>query len=106
MADGSQLMRSYDLQLYSTDLEDPNSVASLLNSIVNAPGSAEDAYFSGVESLDAFGNLVEASLQSVYDAGQQTYTDLDVLTRGRPERPAGGGAVRPGRRTAGTAVSL
>ena len=80
MADGSQLMRSYDLQLYSTDLEDPNSVASLLNNIVNAPGSAEDAYFSGVESQDAFGNLVEASLQSVYDAGQQTYTDLDVLT--------------------------
>ena len=80
LADGSQLTREYTLQLYSTDLEDPDSVASLLNSIVNAPDAIEDAYFSGVESQDAFGSLAEASVQNVYNAGSQTYDTLEVLT--------------------------
>lgn len=80
LADGSQLTREYTLQLYSTDLADPNSVASLLNNLINAPGAVEDAYFLGVESQDAFDNLADISLSNVYDAQTQTYTDLNVDT--------------------------
>lgn len=80
LADGSQLTREYTLQLYSTDLADPNSVASLLNNLINAPGTVEDAYFLGVESQDAFDNLADISLSNVYDAQTQTYTDLNVDT--------------------------
>lgn len=80
LADGSRLTREYYLQLYTTDLEDPNSVASLLNNIVNAPDAIEDAYFSGVESQDAFDNLADISLSNVYDAQTQTYIDLNVDT--------------------------
>lgn len=80
LADGSRLTREYTLQLYTTDLEDPDSVASLLNSIINAPDAIEDAYFSGVESQDAFDNLADISLSNVYDAQTQTYVDLNVDT--------------------------
>lgn len=80
LADGSQLTREYTLQLYSTDLEDPNSVASLLNSIINAPDAIENSYFSGVESQDAFNSLAEASVENVYNAGSQTYDSLEVLS--------------------------
>lgn len=80
LADGSQLTREYTLQLYSTDLEDPNSVASLLNNIVNAPDAIENSYFSGVESQDAFNSLAEASVENVYNAGSQTYDSLEVLS--------------------------
>lgn len=80
LADGSQLTREYTLQLYSTDLEDPNSVASLLNSIINAPDAIENSYFSGVESQDAFDSLAEASVENVYNAGSQTYDSLEVLS--------------------------
>ena len=80
LADGSRLTREYYLQLYTTDLADPNSVASLLNNIVNAPDAIEDAYFSGVESQDAFDNLADISLSNVYDAQTQTYIDLNVDT--------------------------
>lgn len=80
LADGSQLTREYTLQLYSTDLADPNSVASLLNNLINAPGTVEDAYFLGVESQDAFDNPADISLSNVYDAQTQTYTDLNVDT--------------------------
>ena len=80
LADGSQLTREYTLQLYSTDLEDPDSVASLLNSIINAPDAIEDSYFSGVESQDAFDSLAEASVENVYNADSQTYDSLEVLS--------------------------
>lgn len=80
LADGSQLTREYTLQLYSTDLEDPDSVASLLNSIINAPDAIENSYFSGVESQDAFNSLAEASVENVYNAGSQTYDSLEVLS--------------------------
>lgn len=80
LADGSQLTREYTLQLYSTDLEDPDSVASLLNSIINAPDAIENSYFSGVESQDAFDSLAEASVENVYNAGSQTYDSLEVLS--------------------------
>ncbi len=80
LADGSRLTREYTLQLYSTDLEDPNSVASLLNSIINAPDAIENSYFSGVESQDAFDSLAEASVENVYNAGSQTYDSLEVLS--------------------------
>lgn len=80
LADGSQLTREYTLQLYSTDLEDPDSVASLLNSIINAPDAIENSYFSGVEIQDAFDSLAEASVENVYNAGSQTYDSLEVLS--------------------------
>ena len=80
LADGSQLTREYTLQLYSTDLEDPDSVASLLNSSINAPDAIENSYFSGVESQDAFNSLAEASVENVYNAGSQTYDSLEVLS--------------------------
>ncbi|EDN01673.1 hypothetical protein BACCAP_00338 [Pseudoflavonifractor capillosus ATCC 29799] len=80
LADGSQLTREYTLQLYSTDLEDPDSVASLLNNIINAPDAIENSYFSGVESQDAFDSLAEASVENVYNAGSQTYDSLEVLS--------------------------
>lgn len=80
LADGSQLTREYTLQLYTTDLADPNSVASLLNNLINAPGTVEDAYFLGVESQDAFDSLAEASVENVYNAGSQTYDSLEVLS--------------------------
>lgn len=80
LADGSQLTREYTLQLYSTDLEDPDSVASLLNNIINAPDAIENSYFSGVESQDAFNSLAEASVENVYNAGSQTYDSLEVLS--------------------------
>lgn len=80
LADGSRLTREYYLQLYTTDLADPNSVASLLNNIINAPEAIEDAYFSGVESQDAFDSLAEASVENVYNAGSQTYDSLEVLS--------------------------
>lgn len=80
LADGSQLTREYTLQLYSTDLADPNSVASLLNNIINAPDAIEGSYFSGVESQDAFDSLAEASVENVYNAGSQTYDSLEVLS--------------------------
>lgn len=80
LADGSQLTREYTLQLYSTDLEDPDSLASLLNNIINAPDAIENSYFSGVESQDAFDSLAEASVENVYNAGSQTYDSLEVLS--------------------------
>ena len=80
LADGSQLTREYTLQLYTTDLADPNSVASLLNNIINAPDAIEGSYFSGVESQDAFDSLAEASVENVYNAGSQTYDSLEVLS--------------------------
>lgn len=80
LADGSRLTREYYLQLYTTDLEDPNSVASLLNNIINAPDAIENSYFSGVESQDAFDSLAEASVENVYNAGSQTYDSLEVLS--------------------------
>lgn len=80
LADGSQLTREYTLQLYSTDLEDPDSVASLLNNIINAPDAIEDSYFSGVESQDAFDSLAEASVENVYNADSQTYDSLEILS--------------------------
>lgn len=80
LADGSQLTREYTLQLYSTDLEDPDSVASLLNSIINAPDAIENSYFSGVEIQDAFDSLAEASVENVYNAGSQIYDSLEVLS--------------------------
>ena len=80
LADGSQLTREYTLQLYSTDLEDPDSVASLLNNIIKAPDAIENSYFSGVESQDAFDSLAEASVENVYNAGSQTYDSLEVLS--------------------------
>lgn len=80
LADGSQLTREYTLQLYSTDLEGPDSVASLLNNIINAPDAIEDSYFSGVESQDAFDSLAEASVENVYNADSQTYDSLEVLS--------------------------
>ena len=78
LADGSRLTRAYDLQLYTTDLDAPDSVASLLNSIVNDPDRMEEQYFYDVEEQDAFDSLVEASVNNVYNPETQTYYNVNV----------------------------
>ena len=78
LADGSRLTRAYDLQLYTTDLDDPDSVASLLNSIVNDPDRMEEQYFYAVAEQDAFDGLAEASVDNVYNPETQSYSDVNV----------------------------
>lgn len=78
LADGSTLSRAYDLQLYTTDLDDPDSVASLLNSIVNDPDRMEEQYFYAVAKQDAFDGLAEASVDNVYNPETQSYSDVNV----------------------------
>ncbi|WP_294551477.1 hypothetical protein [uncultured Pseudoflavonifractor sp.] len=78
LADGSRLTRAYDLQLYTTDLDAPDSVASLLNSIVNDPDRMEEQYFYAVAEQDAFDSLAEASVNNVYNPETQTYYNVNV----------------------------
>ena len=78
LADGSRLTRAYDLQLYTTDLDDPDSVASLLNSIVNDPDRMEEQYFYAVAEQDAFDGLAEASVDNVYNPETQSYSEVNV----------------------------
>ena len=92
LADGSRLTRQYTLQLYSTDLAAPDSVASLLNNIINDPDRMEEQYFYDVAEQDAFDSLVEASVDNVYNPETQTYYNVEV--RSEADRNALLAAVR------------
>lgn len=76
MTDGSTIGREYTVPIYAADLGDPESIAARLDALVNRRELVEARYFKGIPE-DA--ELVEASVDSVFDTATATY---DSVTAG------------------------
>ena len=97
LRDGGTLCREYSIPISQDLLDDPDSLASKLNAIINAPGYAERQYFRHYQPGDT---LTSADL-SVYSGASRSFGSQDSqrllaavqedLSTGRPGHPLSSG---------------